>query len=307
MPRKLHCLRLAAVMLTSLLFLPITSFAQREALSLAYQLTHTAKYDPSLSPDGKKVLFINVLEGKEQLFTMNVDGTAVVQLTRDDVNHEDPAWSPDGKRIAFVYVKEKLEIISVMNSDGSGVQQLTPVGVRAIHPNWYPDGSALTYCTDDDVAPPKKNNSDILTIDLASRRITTLITGGVNTYPSWSPDGKHIAFRRMVGETNSEVFVADADGGNARNLTNHPAFDGWPAWSPDGSRIAFASNRNSSYQIFTMKPDGTDVMLIANTEGRATAPQWGRDGLRIYFPICKNVDFAFDCEIFVARTSGFVK
>ncbi|MEP6743412.1 MAG: hypothetical protein ABJB61_13010 [bacterium] len=53
----------------------------------------------------------------------------------------------------------------------------------------------------------------------------------------------------------------------------------------------FASNRNSSYQIFTMNVDGADVQLLANTEGRATAPQWGCDGTRIYFPICKNVDF----------------
>ena len=109
----------------------------------------------------------------------------------------------------------------------------------------------------------------------------------------------------MVGESNSEVFVADSDGTNSHNITNHPAFDGWPAWSPEGSKIAFASNRNSSYQIFIMNSDGSDVQLVANTEGRGTAPKWGRDGTRIYFSICKNVDFGFDCQIFVARTQGF--
>ncbi len=106
-------------------------------------------------------------------------------------------------------------------------------------------------------------------------------------------------------EVNSEVFVANADGTDAHNITNHRAFDGWPAWSPDGTRIAFASNRNSSYQVFLMKPDGSDVRLLANTEGRGTAPQWGRDGLHIYFPICRNVDFGFDCHVFVARTQGY--
>ena len=111
----------------------------------------------------------------------------------------------------------------------------------------------------------------------------------------------------MIGEMNSEVFVANSDGTGAKNLTNHPSFDGWPSWSPDGSRIAFASNRNSSYQIFTMNPDGSEVRLLANTEGRATAPQWARDGQKIYFPICKNVDFGSACEIFVARTQGFVR
>ena len=51
-------------------------------------------------------------------------------------------------------------------------------------------------------------------------------------------------FRRMPGENNSEVFIANNDGADIRNLTNGPAFDAWPAWSPDGTKIAFASSRN---------------------------------------------------------------
>jgi len=253
------------------------------------------------------MVFIRVTLGREQIFIMNADGTTIAQLTDDDADHEDPAWSPDGKHIAFVYIKDKVEVISIMDPDGSNVQRLTPESTRTIHPSWSPDSSKIIYCTDDDLAPPRKNDSDIMVFDLATRKITTLITGGVNTFPNWSPDGKYLAFRRMVGETNSEVFLANADGTGAHNITNHPAFDGWPAWSPDSSRIAFASNRNSSYQIFTMNPDGSDVKLLANTEGRGTAPRWSRDGARIYFSICKNVDFGVDCEIFAARTQGFVK
>src|SRR5262249_32814747 len=86
------------------------------------------------------------------------------------------------------------------------------------------------------------------------------------------------------GEENSEVFVANSDGSNLRNLTNNPFFDGWPTWSPDGKRIAFASNRRGhGYQIFVMEADGSNVQLVANTEGRATAPRWSREGKTIYF------------------------
>jgi len=278
------------------------AFGQRAPINQAYQLTHTAQYDPSPSPDGSLLVYIALVEGKEQLFLMKVDGTGAAQLTRDDANHEDPAWSPDGKSIAFVHMKDGLEVISLVDVDGKNIQALTPPSVKAIHPNWSPDGSKLAYCTDDDLAPPRKNDADINVIDMRTRRISTLITGGVNTYPSWSPDGQRIAFRRMVDTLNSEVFVANADGTEARNLTNHPSFDGWPSWSPDGTKIAFASNRNSSYQIFVMNPDGSEVRLLANTEGRATAPQWDRSGQKIYFPICRNVDYGFDCEIFAART-----
>jgi TolB protein len=277
--------------------------AQSKAVGLAYQLTHSVNADPSLSPDGKRMVFISVLNGREQLFAINRDGTGSVQLTHDDADHEDPAWSPDGKSIAFVRISADTEQIHLMNADGTGVHPLTPAGVRTIHPNWSPDGIRVAYCTDDDLKPPHKNPAQIYSIDVRTGTVTQLISGGVNTYPVWSPDGTKLAFRRMLGEMNSEVFVANADGTQAHNVTNHPAFDGWPDWSPDGHRIAFASNRNWNYQIFVMNEDGSGVRLLANTEGRATAPKWGKDGKSVYFSNCRKVDFGTDCEIFVARDS----
>jgi TolB protein len=281
--------------------------SQTSAIGLAYQLTHAQNYDPSFSPDEKRIVYISQLQGREQLFIMNADGSHSIQLTHDDADHEDPAWSPDGKRIAFVYLKDSLEVVAVMNVDGTGVQELTPRTVRTIHPAWSPDGTRIAYCTDDDLRPPHKNPAEIYSVDVNSKQIVRLISGGVNTYPAWSPDGKRIAFRRMLGEMNSEVFIANSDGTEARNLTNHPAFDGWPAFSPDGSQIAFASNRNSSYQVFVMNADGSNVRLVANTEGRATAPKWGKQGNALYFPICRAVDFGRDCEIFVANLERFAK
>jgi TolB protein len=280
---------------------PLRLHSQSDALTLGFQLTHSVTADPTLSPDGTRMVFLSVILGREQLFAMNLDGSEQVQLTHDDADHEDPAWSPDGRMIAFVLSKGEVERIYLMDADGTRVRPLTPAGIRTIHPNWSPDGLRIAYCTDDDLKPPHKNPAQIYSIEVASGRVTQLISGGVNTYPAWSPDGKRIAFRRMLGEMNSEVFLANSDGSGARNLSNHPAFDGWPAWSPDGTRIAFASNRNANYQVFVMNPDGTDVRLVANTEGRATAPRWARDGRTVYFTVCKKVDFGRDCQIFAAR------
>jgi len=94
-------------------------------IGVAYQFSHSVNDSPSFSPDGKEMVFISVVAGKEQLFRMRVDGTQVVQLTRDDADHEDPAWSPDGKRIAFVLIRSGLEQIQLMNADGSNVEPLT--------------------------------------------------------------------------------------------------------------------------------------------------------------------------------------
>jgi TolB protein len=270
-------------------------------LTIPYQLTHSQNMDPSFNPDGKRWVFISLIAGKEQLFTMNADASDASQITRDDANHEDPAWSPDGTKIAYVQITKTEERIYVMNPDGSEAKAVSPASVRAIHPSWSTDGKRVIYCTDDDLQPPHKNDSDIDVVELATGRVTTLVTGGVNTYPAWSPDTKHLVFRRMLGEMNSEVFVADGDGRNARNLTNHPAFDGWPAWSPDGKLIAFASNRRSRYQIYVMNSDGSNVRLVANTEGRATAPRWSPDGQKLYFTNCAAKDYGTDCEILVSQ------
>jgi len=271
--------------------------AQNTPIGIPYQLTHSYNYDNSLSPDGKQMVFIKYFEGREQLFIMNADGRGEKQLTRADANHEDPAWSSDGTRIAFVKLENGSSIIHTINIDGTGEKAITPPDVKAIHPVWSADSRTLWYNNVSDLRPPEKNEAQIQTIDLATGAIESPVSDGVNTYPSLSPDGTMIAFRKIIDGNNSEVFIAKADGTNQKNLTNNPAFEGWPEWSPDGKRIAFAANRNSNYQIFLMNADGSNVQLAANTDGRATVPRWSRDGKTLYFTNCKNVDFRRSCEI----------
>jgi TolB protein len=296
-----------SVTLVSTTVFAAARLAAQAPMTLAYQVTHSVNIDPSLSPDGKSMVYISEVAGREQLFTAMVDGSDPRQITHGEADHEDPAWSPDGRKIAFVHKEGDIEQIYLMDADGSGVEPLTPVNIRTIHPAWSPDGTRVAYCTDDDLKPPKKNDSDIYAIDIASRRNIRLIAGGVNTYPSWSPDGRRFAFRRMVGESDSEVFVANIDGSEAQNITNNPAFDGWPAWSPDGMKIAFASNRNRSYEIFVMNPDGSGVEKVAANEGRATAPQWSKDGKTLFFPICMKVAFTYNCEVYAARLNALLR
>jgi len=274
------------------------AMAQTAPLGVAQPITYSQNYDPTLSPDGKRMIFIKQLEGHEQLFRADADGRNERQITRDASDKEDPAWSPDGRQVAYILIGPK-NSMHVMNLDGSGDRVLTPRAQSPIHPEWTPDGRSILYCTDDDLHPPQKNAAEIYRIDVASGRIETVISGGVNTYPVPSSDGTKIAFRKML-DTNSEVFVANSDGSGIRNLTNNPAFEGWPAWSPDGKRIAFAGNRNGVYQMFVMNSDGSDVRLVANTEGRATAPKWSPDGKSIYFTNCWRTGRSAACEIFVA-------
>jgi TolB protein len=267
----------------SLATLALSGTASAQPAEIAVPVTYSQNYDPTLSPDGRRMIFLKFLEGREQMFIADADGkNERLLLAPAGVDIEDPAWSPDGHRVAYIAIAGDRKAIHVMNIDGTDDKAITPASQSPIHPAWMPDAKALLYCTDDDLRPPQKNAAEIYRVDVASGKIVTLISGGVNTYPVPSPDGLRIAFRKMI-DTNSEVFVANIDGTAIRNLTNNPAFEGWPAWSPDGKRIAFAGNRNSAYQIFVMDADGSNVTLAANTEGRATAPQWSKDGRFIYF------------------------
>ena len=278
--------------------------AQSSPLGQARQVTASYTFDLVPAPDGQRAVMIRIVGGREQLFTVKLDGTGEKQITSADADHEDPVWSPDGRKIAYVLVKGGKKVVHLMNADGTGSVAVTPATQSAIHPAFTPDGKEILYCTDDDLRPPEKNESQIYAVDIASKRVRTLISGGVNTYPVMSPDGRKIAWRKIIGDMNSEVFVADADGSNARNVTNHWSWEGWPAWSPDGRTIAFAGSRNNSYQIFLMDPDGSNVRLLANTEGRGTSPKWSADGRSIFYTVCRRSQDRTGCDIFKVDVAG---
>jgi len=108
---------------------------------------------------------------------------------------------------------------------------------------------------------------------------------GLGSRTTWSPDGTKIAFAGV----NGDIFVADANGANAINVTNTANNLVAPAWSPDGSRIVFASTRdNPTGDLYLMKPDGSNVVrLTYNVASSVGYPAWSHDGTRI----------AFNCQV----------
>ena len=96
-----------------------------------------------------------------------------------------------------------------------------------------------------------------------------------DTSPSWSPDGKRIAF--TSGRDRSwEIYVMDTDGDNKQNLTNHPDADRSPSWSPDGKRIAFVSNRTRDLNpdVYVMEADGSNPRNLTNHPEDEEEPAW---------------------------------
>ena len=130
--------------------------------------------------------------------------------------------------------------------------------------------------------------------------------------PSVSPDGKLISF--VSNDWNGgQIFVMNADGGNAKQLTftvNSKYFDtGFPregnfgaVWSPNSSRMAYISYESGNPDIFVMNSDGTNKKRLTNNSLRDEYPSWTKDGQYILFS--SNRDVTLSSEIYIMRTEG---
>jgi hypothetical protein len=108
---------------------------------------------------------------------------------------------------------------------------------------------------------------------------------------SWSPDGSRVAFYRQT-RTGADVFVADADGRNLRNLTpggTATDFNWAPDWSPDGGRIVYLASGENDSRLVTVRADGSDKQIVPGPVGNATnllrSPKWSSDGTWIGYTL----------------------
>jgi dipeptidyl aminopeptidase/acylaminoacyl peptidase len=120
------------------------------------------------------------------------------------------------------------------------------------------------------------------TLLLAGGASAPAATGPVvgNDAPSWSPDGRSIAFTTFRNG-DGDIYVMDTGGGDQHRLTSNPAHDDLPTWSPDGSRIAFVSNRAGNLEIYVMDADGSNQTRLTFLPGADYEPTWSPDGKRI--------------------------
>ncbi len=214
--------------------------------------------------------------------------------------HIAPALSPDGRRIAFFGERNgffvdlwladaesgrvlRRLVRSTLSSNYETLRFINSVGA------FSPDGRLFA------IAAKNGPRDDLVILDVDKNREVRRIKVALNGIltPTWSPDGKQIAFTGFDGGL-SDLFVVNADGSDLRRLTNDKEADLEPAWSPDGKTIAFTTDRGpqtdfqtlrfGNYRVALYHLDTGSIELLGHmSAGRNANPVWSPDGKSLAF------------------------
>ena len=257
------------------------------------QLTTSDAVQPHWSPGGERIAYWTSLADGRGIWTIPATGGEPVRVIGDQTItlNWNPVWSPDGRHLFFA-------------SDRGGAMNLWRIRIDAHTGRTLgPPEAVTTSASTNGFISLSRDGSRIayqqqtLTQNVSRRRFDRpgdppeAITRGTRRMrqPEVSPDGKWIAYNAAGQSTaGGTIAVSAADGSNLRDLLDGASANRAPRWSPDGSRIAFYSNRSGTYQIWTVKSDGSDLRQITDL----------RDTKGLYYPIWSIDGTSITCSSF---------
>jgi Tol biopolymer transport system component len=248
------------------------------------------------TPQPGRIAFVGNQSGSWQIYTMNPDGSSLVQVTDlppSDWEIMGPHISKDGKKILFTYgatdASGNLALdLYLMNVDGTGITQLTHDG-RSLFGILSPDGNTVAFCH----SSVRTGLCQLAATSVSGKGGVTALTNDLwdNLPDSFTPDGKQIVFDSQQGGFISAVWIMNANGSRSHRLTE-PALKASPGdVSPDGQHVTFINNQNSPLSlpnaIFEMNIDGSSIRQV-------TQPGIHHDLGGSYSPDGTHVVFASD-------------
>lgn len=232
------------------------------------QLTSDSADDafPTFSPDGTHIAFASNRSGSWDIYMMDRTGKNIVQITTGPAQDMHPTFSPDGTRLAYCSLNGRGQWeIWIINLATSERRQIG----YGLFPQWSPQ-------RDHDVLAFQRARNrggrwfSVWTCDIAdgeARNITEVAVSNNAAIisPSWSPDGKQLAFATIVEPNNADahgkptgqqdIWTISADGTGRHRLTDGRGVNTGPYWAGDG-RIYFVSDRGGTDAIWSVNAGG---------------------------------------------------
>jgi Tol biopolymer transport system component len=242
---------------------------------------------PSWSPHGHRIAYTGRLGELAQtnIWTVSARGGEPVAVTKDVATDWYPAWSPEGDYLYFASDRGgSMNLWRIPIDEESGVPQgdpepITTPATALAHISVATDGGSIAY------------SSTLITANIQTHSLDpelgqmigtpTWITTGSRLWssPDPSPDGQRVAFYSLA-QPQGNIHLANVDGSGLRLVTGDSAIDRVPRWSPNGDWMAFLSNRGGPFELWRVRPDGSELRQLTQLRTRSI-PVWSPDGSRM--------------------------
>lgn len=251
-------------------------FFTKDGKHIIYASTHLSGDECPLVPDRKKYgnKYIWPLYASYEIFMADLNGKIVKQLTHSPGYDAEATLSPDGKKMLYTSTKDgdiDLYIMDIKTGKEKRITNMLGYDGGA----WFsPNGKKLIWR-----ASRPKTEAEI-------------------------KEYKDLLAENLVAPTSMEIWVANADGSNAHQVTSFGQANWAPAYMPDNKRIIFASNheykRGFPFNLYTINEDGTNLTKISRDKGFDAFPMFSPNGKKIVFCSNRNNGGTRDTNVFIA-------